>query len=243
MAEPWFEEAFKGHYTQVYSHRDEAEARDHLPQIISLARLSSVDGPILDCGCGTGRYTHLLRERGYLVHGLDYSRDLLHEAGKPHVGEGGWVRGNMLNLPFSGVFSRVLSLFTSFGYFSEDKENLRVLSGMLNSLKTGGVLYLDYLNSARVVPSDWEEKEEREFIFRSRKKISDSGDEVLKDVEIYRGEECVSAYQERVKLYGLYWFKEALNQCGGRLIESYGSYSGAQHDDNSPRLILLAERN
>ena len=241
MAEPWFKAAFGGHYSELYAHRDDAEARSHLPQIESLARLKDLQGPILDCGCGTGRYTRLLREKGHIVHGLDYSPDLLRQAATTDLGKGGWVRGDMLRLPFVEVFTRVLSLFTSFGYF-EEKQNRQVLQGMVSSLREGGLLYLDFLNAKRVVSSDWEEYKRGELSFRSRKIITEGRQDVLKDVQVYREEDLLTSYQERVKLYEQDWFEENLEAQGARLLKVFGDYSGAPYGSESPRLIILAQK-
>jgi len=240
MVEPWYRSAFGRHYTEVYAHRNGEEARQHLPQIEHLARLNENTGAILDCGCGTGRYTHLLRERGQIVHGLDFSDALLAEARKENNGRGGWVRGNMLHLPFGSSFSRVLSLFTSFGYFDDDHQNHRTLEGMAKCLQVEGLLYLDYLNARLVQPSDWVENQRGKWTIRSRKQISKEHRQVVKDVEVYCAGEIHERYQEKVKLYDQAWFGGEFEKCGLDLLSTYGDYGGAPFADDSPRLIFVA---
>lgn len=242
MPEPWFKAAFGEHYTHLYAHRNDVEARKHLPHIEALARLKGASGPILDCGCGTGRYTRLLRDRGYTVHGLDYSQELLAMATKEDGGAGRWVRGNMLELPFEMAFSRVLSLFTSFGYFESDQENLQALGGMVRCLQPGGMLYLDFLNAEKVEGSDWEERVSGDLTMRSRKTVMPEREAVVKDVEIRREADLITSYRERVKLYGLDWFKQAFRECGAEILEVFGDESGGSYEENSTRLILLARR-
>jgi 2-polyprenyl-3-methyl-5-hydroxy-6-metoxy-1,4-benzoquinol methylase len=41
---------------------------------------------ILDAGCGTGRYSRELARRGYIVHGVDFSAELI-EVAKGMVGD------------------------------------------------------------------------------------------------------------------------------------------------------------
>jgi len=58
------------------------------------------DAKVLDVGCGSGRDTNLLKQKGANPVGLDISSGLLKVARKqfPHLE---FVEGNMLKLPFS----------------------------------------------------------------------------------------------------------------------------------------------
>ena len=241
MSEPWFKKAFESHYVEVYAHRNQQEAQEHLPQISQLAQLHNNDGPILDLGCGQGRYTQLLREAGHTVVGLDYSEHLLRIA-QERSGETTLVRGNMLSLPFSHCFSRILSLFTSFGYFDRDTDNQQVLSEMASALSPKGVLYLDFLNPNNVQESPWTEQNIGELVMRSQKKINAQLNMVIKDIEIFKDGQQVSAYQERVKLYDDAWFLSSAEAFGLRHKASYGDYLGGEPTQHSPRRIYLFEK-
>ena len=238
MTEPWFKKAFEGHYTEVYAHRNEQEALQHCPQIIQLAQLQGCQGWVLDLGCGQGRYSHLLQKAGYKVASLDYSRDLLIKAQQIHP-EGRWLRGNMLNLPFKNVFARVLSLFTSFGYFDDDQQNIQVLREMAQSLKPGGLLYLDYLNPQQVKESDWTVQTQGIYTITSKKNIDINLNMVHKDVRVMSGKKPISEYQERVKLYGVSWFEGQAQGLGMTLEELFGEYQGGTYLNHSPRQIMV----
>jgi SAM-dependent methyltransferase len=243
MSDPWFKKAFEAHYLEVYAHRDDAEAKAHLPQIIHLAQLSKRSGPILDLGCGQGRYSKFLQEEGYDIMGLDYSGDLLQHA-KSTDQDLCLLRGNMLQLPFKPCFSHILSLFTSFGYFDQDEDNLQVLKQMSNALVNDGVLYLDFLNPENVTSSPWEQKKLNEhFSMSSQKNIDTSINMVFKDVKIYREGELIQSYQERVKLYDLTWFERNAKNCGLTIHKSYGNYEGAPIGQNTPRNIYVMKKN
>ena len=118
---PWFQAAFGAHYTLLYAHRDETEARRCLELLPSLA---PVMGPGLDLGCGDGRHLQLVRQAGQEAVGLDLSAHLLALA-VDRIGAGApLVRGDMRHLPLvSGGFQTVLSLFTAFGYFGAPEAN------------------------------------------------------------------------------------------------------------------------
>jgi SAM-dependent methyltransferase len=240
LSEPWFKKAFEGHYLEVYAHRNLQEAQAHLPQIIQLAQLEhlSAHSKILDLGCGQGRYSILLKNAGYRIVGLDYSKDLLNQA-KSSDPAAHWLRGNMLQLPFRESFDRVLSLFTSFGYFDVDEMNLQVLQEMASCLKLGGLLYLDYLNPQSVQASPWARQEQGDYFIHSQKNVDTQLNMIHKDVEIFREDQLIAEYQERVKLYGQDWFQAAANLCSLNLDAIYGDYEKSHYSPMSPRQIMI----
>ena len=48
-------------------------------------------------------------------------------------------------------FEVVLNLFTSFGYFENDIDNLKVIKTIKSSLKQNGIGVIDYMNSTVVI--------------------------------------------------------------------------------------------
>ncbi|MBF0196258.1 MAG: class I SAM-dependent methyltransferase [Planctomycetes bacterium] len=232
---PWFANAFGDLYTQVYAHRNKDEAIAHLPFLYKAARLGECEGTILDLGCGTGRYSSLLKAKGHTVIGLDYSADLLTQAKQsdPNLS---LIRGDMRHIPFVTCFSRILSLFTSFGYFADDNENEAVIQGMGRALNTGGILYLDYLNPKCVASAPWSQVEQQGFTIKSCKNLN-SKNMVVKKVIISKGDEVLSQYEEQVKLYGPEWFQASAAQTGLELVGTFGDYQGRELKHDSPRCI------
>lgn len=49
--------------------------RDHVRFVTQALRVSRAKGPLLDVGCGGGLFLGMMRERGYRVVGLDFSRE------------------------------------------------------------------------------------------------------------------------------------------------------------------------
>ena len=239
---PWFSKAFGAFYTEVYAHRDDNEARQHLPAISKLANLRDQPSSILDLGCGQGRYSHLLQNQGHHVVGLDYSLELLNIAHQNYP-ELYLCKGNMLTLPFKNKFDRVLSLFTSFGYFEKDEENIRVLQQIYQSLIPHGYLYLDFLNAKLVQACDWTEKQLGTYSQISRKIIHKEQNRVEKQIRLYRNDKLKYEYSEFVKLYNFSWFEQQAQSTGFKLLNTFGNYLGETYDENSsPRLILLLQK-
>lgn len=238
----WFVDAFSDIYTELYSHRNQEEANQHLPFIIEKADLSSSKLKILDLCCGAGRYSKSLLEKGYQVYSLDYSKDLLKQAQK-NSSELLLIRGNMAELPLKpNSFDRILSLFTSFGYFDQDNTNKLVLSEMTNTLKTNGILYLDFLNPLVVKAEDWSTQNLNNYLLKSKKEIHQTLNMVIKTVKIYKDQNLIHSYQERVKLYQKIWFENAARKCHLKIVDLLGDYQGNAYQSSSPRQIYVFKK-
>ena len=116
MAE-WYKEAFGEFYPDVYSHRDEQEAREFaafLGKVIPLQGLI-----MLDVCCGEGRHIRAFREVGVTCFGLDLSAVLLCKLKSKGASDASAVaRGDMRSFPFKGgSFDICINMFTSLGYF------------------------------------------------------------------------------------------------------------------------------
>ena len=110
---------------------------------------------VLDLACGHGRIANRLAARGAQVTGLD-ATPLFLERARQDASERGvdveYVEGDMRSLPFDeGRFDRVISWFTSFGYFGDD-ENRGVLREAHRVLKPGGALLIENNNLAELLP-------------------------------------------------------------------------------------------
>ena len=138
----WFRNWFDENYLQLYKHRDENDAQKQINLIINSLNLSKTMR-ILYLGCGEGRHVSVLNNMGYRVFGLDISRILINK-GKKKYRNLNLIVGDMREIP--GCFDVILSLFTSFGYFDHDIENIKVLLSISSALTKNGWFWLDFLN-------------------------------------------------------------------------------------------------
>src|SRR6476660_6118783 len=121
----WFEEWFGVDYLNIYQHRDESEAERAIELIATNLAGRRIDA-VLDLACGAGRHTRILEERWWTV-GLDLSMSLLKFA-RRETKDLPLVRADMREIPFAtDSFDLVVKLFTSFGYFDDDREHVCVL--------------------------------------------------------------------------------------------------------------------
>ncbi len=250
---PWYQAAFGAHYTLLYAHRNESEARQCLDLLPTLA---PVAGPVLDLGCGDGRHLQLMCDSGLNAVGLDLSSHLLALA-VDRVGSGApLVRGDMRGLPFAEKsFQTVLSLFTAFGYFGTPEENAGPVAEVARVLRPGGHWFLDYFDGDRVLAElgDGRPRERRRDleclqIVETRRYHADRR-QVVKDVHLSAvpGLEQDAAqagvgpdglkYAEQVAVFTLAELDEMAAGQGLSRVAAAGDYAGAPLGEGS-RWIL-----
>ncbi|WP_226001858.1 class I SAM-dependent methyltransferase [Paenibacillus sp. BJ-4] len=259
MAE-WYEQSFGEDYLLVYKHRDFQGAYQEVQKMISWLKLPQ-GSSVLDLCCGMGRHSLALADAGYQVTGVDLSGVLLREAhAADPEGRVSWHQGDMRAVPLDESFDAVVNLFTSFGYFEKDEEQLKVLKEIYRLLKPGGRFIIDYLNpayvAAHLVPHSSREDEgnwieehrviedgfvKKQIAIRSSESAATA--EAAAGLDPITGEESVRVYHERVKLYPYEKFRALLEQAGLTVEQVHGSYNEDQYiEEASPRMIFVGMR-
>ena len=110
------------------------------------ALLSSVDGTILDAGCGTGLITERLRDKGRFIVGVDFSEGMLRKAKERLVTRDvDLVLGDVESLPLRPKsFDLILCLTVL-----QNCDPLKAINSLLHVLKDEGVLILSYFKRSR----------------------------------------------------------------------------------------------
>lgn len=233
----WFEETFGVDYLNIYQHRDESEAERAIELIATNLAGRRIE-VVLDLACGAGRHTRILEERWWTV-GLDLSMSLLKIA-RRETRDSPYVRADMREIPFAvGSFDLVVNLFTSFGYFDDDREHVRVLECLGTAMKPGGTLVIDFLNAAQVRESlvPYDERIENGITIEQYRRISPDSRFVEKKIALReRGKE----YIERVRLLSPKDLERMLITAGFKVDKLFGDYAGRSWSDTSPRTILFA---
>jgi SAM-dependent methyltransferase len=236
----WFEQWFGEEYHTLYPHRDSEDARLAVELVQRIAP-GKPGERVLDLACGAGRHAAELERAGAWVVGLDLSAAMLHRARSRTRAP--LVRADMRRLPFRAAsFDLAVNLFTSFGYFRDDGEHGLVVRQVAEALVPGGHFILDYLNAhqvRRTLRRDTEEVAESPTAVRVRRRFSEEGRYVVKEIEL-RDEGRV--FQERVRLFTMEDLTALLEASGFHVCERFGDYDGRPFASDSPRAILLAER-
>lgn len=234
----WFTQWFNEDYLELYPHRDEAEAA----RCVELIRRSVPwwDGlRVLDVGCGAGRHSRALEAAGARTCGVDLSMTLLRVA-RGSTGAA-LVRADMRALPVRPVsMDLVVNLFTSFGYFADDREHAAALAEMGMALRPGGWFVLDYLNAplvrASLVPH--ERTQLGGVPAEITRTVEENDTVVVKRIVTDDGRR----FRERVRLFTAAELTAMLRQSGIAVRHLLGDYDGAPHAPGSPRAILMGER-
>ncbi|HEX8691965.1 MAG TPA: methyltransferase domain-containing protein [Longimicrobium sp.] len=173
----WWEDYFDETFVEIY--RDFLTPERTEREVAGLREMVSLPpgAEVLDLACGWGRHSVALARAGCRVTGLDRSETLLARARKRAEAADvavDFVRGDMREVPWTGRFDAVLSLYSSLGYWLSDEEDLRVLRGARAALGPEGCFVLETMHRDHIVGGfaerDWWETEggatvwvEREF--------------------------------------------------------------------------------
>jgi SAM-dependent methyltransferase len=237
----WYKNWFGNDYLQVYSHRDQNEAKQ-LVQLIQFHINLKPDARILDIGCGQGRHLSIFAKKKFQITGIDLSSVLLRIAKENNLNNPTthFIQADMRYLPINFKFDLILNLFTSFGYFEDDEENKSVLCQVSKLLKKSGRFVFDYFNSNYVknnlVPKHYEKI--GDLIIEQERYIENS--RIKKKINLTKKGKK-STYFESVKLYSPEEIYEMLRSVNLKISTTFGNYDGSVFDDQSPRLIVFGE--
>ena len=142
----WFEDEsfWNALYPFMFEDRKFEVAEDEARGILDMAGL--VKGSVLDLACGPGRHAVALAKEGFQVTGVDLSPFLLQKAvnlARAESVDVEWVQEDMRRFLRPQAFDLVISMFTSFGYFDDKREDMTVLRNVHRSLREGGALVIE----------------------------------------------------------------------------------------------------
>ena len=230
----WFDTPY---YHILYKDRNYREAQvfmDNLTHYLNLPEKAKV----LDLACGKGRHSIYLNQLGFTVLGADLSENSITEATK-NTNETLHFKVHDMREPFEEKYDAIFNLFTSFGYFENDEDNLTTLKAIKESLSEYGFAVIDFMNVAQVletlVPEETKTVEGIDFHIKR----------YLKDGHIYKEIDFEDKGQkfhftEKVKALTLKDFEELMEEAGIYLLDIFGDYKLKKfHKTDSERLIMI----
>ena len=259
----WFKKWFNTQeYLDLYKHRDTTDAKKIVTLILKNIRLKK-NSKVLDLACGNGRHSVLFAKKGFNVLGIDLSPFLINQAKsklkadyKKHKNNLRFEIRDMRDIHHNNEFDLVVNLFTSFGYFEKNSENVRVVRSISKSLKKSGYFFFDFLNGAylkrNIVPFNIKKarpgrsrKGNQNIIIQVREIKAGF---VKKNIIILKNPENskypqIYNFYEKIKLYSVNDFRKIFNTNGLKICKIFGDYYGNRYNSlKSERLIILAQK-
>ncbi len=236
----WFTDWFNtSYYHTLYKERNDAEAQLFMKNITSFLNLPKKTH-ILDLPCGKGRHSVFLNSLGYKVTGGDLADNSIQLA-KKFENETLKFKVHDMRKPFNNRYDAVFNLFTSFGYFDDDKEDILILNNIKQGLNKDGAFVFDFLNAEKVKLNLVKEETKivDDITFYIKREIKNGF--ILKHISFFADNEQHS-YTEQVKYLDLSKMTSFFKEVGFTITNVFGNYNlDAYSAKTSDRLIIIAK--
>ncbi len=219
---------------------------------IEVDRLIKLLGPlnegrrVLDLCCGIGRHSFQFARHGFRVTGVDITKPYLDIAADIARKENlaiDFVHSDMREFCRPGAFDLVANLCTSFGYFEDIADDIRVLHNVYASLAPGGKFVIEILGK-EVIAATFRKVQELEFdgykVLAESKILNDWNMLECKRT-ITKGdlEKEVIAYH---RLYSATELKNYLLEAGFQHIKTYGDFAGSPYNSDAKSMIMVGQK-
>ena len=201
---------------------------------------------ILDLCCGIGRHSLELARRGYRVVGVDANAHYLNRARQKAKQEGLAVefhQQDMREICFRSDFDAVINMWTSFGYFPTERENLKVLEGVRRALVEQGKFLLEVVNRDWVlknyVSHGWYETDDC-FVLEDRHFDLTQSTNISRWIIFEEGKKVKEA-ECCIRLYSLHEIFALLERVGMEVVGTYGTLLKEEISYDS-RLMRIVSR-
>ncbi|GMV94294.1 MAG: methyltransferase [Candidatus Hydrogenedentota bacterium] len=249
---------------ELYDQLPAYAARKDIAFYVDYAR--SVNGPVLELACGTGRVLIPVAESGCQIVGLDLSefmlakcRSRLKKAAFEVRNRVRIIRGDMTNYGLGETFALVTTPFRPFQHLISVQDQLACLRCANRHLRPGGTLILDlfhpnleYLCS----PSCFNEQEDCTGVTRSDGSVLRQAHRIkaqyrsrqMMDVEMIfyvthpdgREEQLVHAFPFRY--FFRYEIEHMLARRGFSVVDVFGDFDKSPFADDSREMIFVATK-
>jgi len=243
----WFDDGsfWRDLYPFMFPEQRMAAADEQVASALALTKPPGKSA--LDLCCGPGRCSIALAKKGFAVTGVDKTKYLLDKARAraraAHL-KIEWVQADMRDFVRADFFALVLSMFTSFGYFNDRREDLQVLQNIFESLQAGGACLIEVLGKERLakilqpttsaVLPDGTLMVERHEIFDDWTRVRNEW-LLIKDGK-------VKQFTFHHTVYSGLELRDRLERAGFTNIQLFGSLTGEPYGPNAERLIVVARK-
>ncbi len=234
----WFASWFDTKYYHIlYKDRDYKEAQTFMDNLTHYLNLPE-EAKILDLACGKGRHSVYLNSLGYDVTGADLSENSINEASKFENEKLHFKVHDMRDVCDS-KYDAIFNLFTSFGYFENDADNLTTLKAIKHSLTEYGFACIDFMNVDYVIDNlvPEEVKKVENIDFHIKRYVKDN--HIFKEIDFEDNGEQFH-FTEKVQALRLTDFEKMMEEADIYLLDIFGNYKLQPfYKNQSERLIMI----
>ena len=240
----WTRQYFDEVYLKYFLEKQNEELTEK--QVDFIARFFSKDSRLLDAGCGIGRHSIKLGERGFDVLGVD-SSPLYVDIARKKIKEKNLknVRCEVLDLRdmhFENIFNGVLSMWSSFGYF-DDKTNERILQSFFIALDSKGKLIIDIENRDYILKYFIRETfREKDGVFIMERRRFHPLTSVVTTHRYVVGKDIRKDYIRHIRVYSATEMINLFERIGFINIKVFGDYNFSTFSEHSKRIIIVGEK-
>ena len=203
---------------------------------------------VLDLCCGFGRVSSEFARMGFTVTGVDITESYLQTAREDASCEElniEYVRADARDFVRPRFFDIVVNLYISFGYFSNQQDDLLLVRNAYESLKSGGAFIIETLGKEIAVrdfvEAEWFERAGLTILtqyeaFDSWTFLKNRWILLLKD-----GKRIEKTFTQR--LYSASELKTLLLEAGFAEVEIYGDWDESPYNHRSAKLIAVGRKN
>lgn len=243
----WFDE--ESFWRDLYPFMFPKERFERTPEEIrKVLALTQPGGKnALDLCCGPGRCSIALAQEGYRVTGVDKTRYLLDKArAKARAARAKieWVESDMRDFVRQEAYDLAISMFTSFGFFDDKREDVQVLGNVFSSLKPNGVFLVDVLGKERLAKillgTTCDELPDGTKLIQ-RHEIFDDWTRIRNEwILIQNGQAKSKKFHHTI--YSGQELRDRMEQVGFVDVKLYGNLDGAEYGPNAQRLIAVGRK-
>ncbi len=220
-------------------------APEEIENVIQLTEIQP-GSSVLDLCCGPGRHSMELAKKGFKVTAVDLTKAYIEEARLKAKSEGvsiEFINEDMRSFKRPGCYHAIMIMYTSFGYFENQEENIKVLTNCFHSLIEGGSLIIDLMGK-EIVARIFQEREWYEddgaFYLEERSVLNDWS-KIQNRWILIKGNEK-HEFNFTHWLYSASELRELLYGSGFSSVKVYGNLAGRKYNNQAERLIVVAKK-
>ena len=243
----WFDDDsfWRELYPVMFPEERIADAHEQVGHLLALTKPPSKSA--LDLCCGPGRWSIALAKRRFAVTGVDRTKFLLDKArARARLARARieWVQADMRDFVRADSFDLVLSMFTSFGYFNDKREDMTVLQNILASLRPGGVCLIDILGKerlAKILQPTTSTLLPDGTLLVERHEIFDDWTRVRNEWLLIKNRKA-RRFTFHCTIYSGHELRDRMERAGFKDVKLYGSLGGSEYGPNAERLIAIGRK-